>query len=971
MDSNLLKLINAIKVATSNLKPQHNPLSFILMTGKNAQGKTALLRQTQMNAVSIDIDDKFSVFYNNHGIIVEISEHFLHESPHLLKDIFKQLNRCHNSLKINGLGLCVDLNELITADTSFLRELCQTHAQLLQRFEEGIGYPLDLAIFFTKTDGLSGFSEFFQYDHSSELSKPLGFSLPNVQDKKKLSSIFNLRFEQFIESLNQQVINKMHPARSSIKRSLIREFPLQLASLRAHIHIFLQSLPNTQLSLQALYFTSAEQGGISIDHLNKRIGHEYGLAIQEQFIQANNFKAYFIEGALLAFQEQSKRPLTKPKPQQRYAISALAVCTGLGLAFVLHQHQHTSTLLDQASKDLLHYENLINQDEKMANALQHLNDAKNKLAQVVSHQHSKNIVELSKQLNENTKENIQAHFVPKMLSLLEQNLTANHSSAQDRFSALKIYLSIANPKHHDKTAIADWFKTHWPNKKGISKKELALITEAFTTTLPKQNLNTQLISDVRNYLNALPAGFLFYSLAKKQFPSKETPLHIVGFNLAQDKLPVYYTKSAYQNVIAQIPKIANELQTNNWVLNRQDLDKLAPLLEQAYNYDYVSWWQNLMQKSRPVHFEDCKTGSQITRSLAESQALTQFLTLIQKETGPNLKRQDSNFNQAIASQFTDLNLLSKNIEHDLNVDISELNRFLSTLSVVNDGGRTAFNIAKARFSNRTISDPLSALYTRAQQLPEPLAAWSRQLADDTWTLLIQQTRAYINLEWKQLVYDEYLSKISGRYPFENQKQHDVNLNDFERFFSKQGLLNQFQTQYLKPFLNTETAEWTAKELNGYMLPISKDSINEFIRANVISNMFFQDELSNTKIQFSLQKLNLDPVIANLALSLGHSTLNDNQRSESITEFSWPQDNVKLAIDSIEGNHYEIEEKGPWALFRLFEKMNVVVDEHDSSSLEVLLDINGYAGRYLLRTQSQINPFIPGILNGFQLPEHIV
>ncbi len=42
----------------------------------------------------------------------------------------------------------------------------------------------------------------------------------------------------------QRVINKMHPARSTIKRSLIREFPLQLASLRVPIQFLIQGISN-------------------------------------------------------------------------------------------------------------------------------------------------------------------------------------------------------------------------------------------------------------------------------------------------------------------------------------------------------------------------------------------------------------------------------------------------------------------------------------------------------------------------------------------------------------------------------------------------------------------------------------------------------------------------------------------------------------------------------------------------------
>ena len=88
-------------------------------------------------------------------------------------------------------------------------------------------------------------------------------------------------------------------------------------------------------------------------------------------------------------------------------------------------------------------------------------------------------------------------------------------------------------------------------------------------------------------------------------------------------------------------------------------------------------------------------------------------------------------------------------------------------------------------------------------------------------------------------------------------------------------------------------------------------------------------------------------------------------------FTWPQNNAKLSLDSIEGNHYELAEQGVWALFKLLEKVNVLIDEQDSASLQILFEVNSNSGRYLLKTHHPINPFTPGILNGFTLGDSVV
>src|SRR5262249_12437436 len=143
----------------------------------------------------------------------------------------------------SGIILCISSNELLLAEPVQLVEQCKSHAQLLERFGQALGYSIEASILFTKLDALAGFCEFFQSDHASELAKPLGFSLDHIKQRSKLLINYRQQFDQMLEVLSQQIINKLHPARSSAKRTLIREFPLQFASLRVPVQSLLQNLP--------------------------------------------------------------------------------------------------------------------------------------------------------------------------------------------------------------------------------------------------------------------------------------------------------------------------------------------------------------------------------------------------------------------------------------------------------------------------------------------------------------------------------------------------------------------------------------------------------------------------------------------------------------------------------------------------------------------------------------------------------
>ncbi len=973
MDNSLRALCDAVKKIISQLKPQSNQLSFIIITGKNEQGKSALLKQSHMEIMPVFSEQNAKVYFNQQGIIVELGESWLTNSKTLLQNALKQLNRCNRHLKITGLILCIDCNDLLIAEPTQFTEKRKSHLQLLERMGINLGYQVELALIFTKMDTLAGFTDFYQLDHATELSKPLGFSLDCINHTRKKIETYASQFNQLIELLNHQVISKMHPVRSTIKRSLIREFPLQLASLRAPIQTFIQGISPKLFQLHSIYFTSAEQSGVSIDRLNKKIQHEYALMVQDTFPQATNFRSYFVEGALKSVQEQcGQAPHHKTIPQKPLIAAASGIAI-ISLMLLSYGHFKTSHLLDETSKELIAYDTLNSQGQTGAQALYHLSKAANSMDKINANSISlPNVHQLKLNLHNNAKQRLEGEFLPSLSSELEQVITNPSNTPITRYKALKIYLMLAQPKHFSAPDVYNWFKQQWAQNPDSSKKQLTLLKDILNK--PLQNIATkqQIISDARNYLNALPTNYLYYSIAKEAFPATKQKIDITGFSLATNELPVYFTKKGFETVIKDIPNISRKLQAENWVLARQDLAQLDSLLIQAYCFDYVTWWQTFLKKSQPFHYQNYQQGRQVVQLLQQSDAIVKLITLVQQETKPDMTEDaTSNFNQFVAHKFTELNLTSLSSIKELSLKINELERFISTLSVINDGGKTAFSMTKSRFINENAADPISLLFSQSRQLPEPLSTWTKQLAGDTWVILIKDTREYINRQWQQTVFREFQNRIAKRYPFDSAQTKEIQINDFNHFFSTHGVLNTFSEQFIKPFLDISNAEWKPKSVNDFVIPISSETIDEIIRANIITNMFFPDHGDQSKIDFSLQKISLDPVVSHLNLEIGDIKLTDNQGTESFIRFTWPQNNAKLALDSIEGNHYELAEEGTWAIFKLLEKVNVLVDEQDSSNLQILFEINSNSGRYLLKTNNQINPFTPGILNGFLLNEVIV
>lgn len=971
MDNVLKNIINELKKITNKLKPHADALSLLILTNKEQQGASSLLKQSEFEVQSVN-DDNSLIYYNRHGIILNISESWLNTHNYSMLTILKKINLHNSSLKVSGIIYCIDINKLLTNNLNDLKTNIIEHGTFLNKISKNFSTSIKFSIIFTKLDLLAGFCDFFQNEHQQDTQKALGFSLGKIDENKQRPINFNTQFDYFIETLNQQVINKVHAIRSNIKRTLIREFPLQIASLRNIILSIIKQVPFNKLSLTALYFTSSEQGGVSIDRLNAKIQQEFALTLQDKYQHAKNHRSYFVDGALTEFQKQTKLINQSLSISHKAIIGAIASFSTIGIIFIAVNYLQSAKVLDKVSKELIAFESFGKSDSKKELATYHLNQAYKSINSITANNIS--IQKLKLSLKNDINHTLKTNFTPQILTELEIAIADPNLNLTNKYKALKVYLMLGNKKHNNSKEIINWYTQNWQSKysKKQIQKKLSLLNKILNSSSPVK-INQQIVTDGRNYLNSLPSTYLFYTIAKNDFPKNNKAVEYKGFVIGTDKIPEYLTKNQFMKIINKIPIIVNKFKDENWILAREDMQDLNNLLQQAYCYEYVVFWQNFINKSHPIHaqsFEDIHT---LTKVLRESDIIKKIISITQDETSPIIDNTNvaNLFNQEIASKFSEINLVGTSSVQNLILTLNELERYVSTLSIVKDNGKTSFNLARTRFQNDDIANPVTSLFSQAKQLPKPLSSWVEQIAGDVWYAIINDSREYINYLWKNEVIPEYQNKIANRFPFANSETDEISIHDFNSFFAKNGILNNFVNEYLKPFLDTSKAEWQPKELNHYMLPINKESINELIRANVITNMFFTINPDKTRVDFSLQKINLDPNINSLQLKVGKIKMfNSRDVDDNATRFTWPETNTTLILNSIDGHQYELEESGPWAFFKVLQKLNVIVDEDDSRKMQILFEINGNAGRYLLKAKNQVNPFIPGILNEFSLPETI-
>lgn len=963
MDAVVKGICDSVRKLCLKLKPQNNPTSLILVIGKAYQGKSSLLRQSDLSLYSSEYTD---IYYNRLGIIIEINEAQFVDNNIPFSYLIKKLNNCHRALKITGLIITIDINELL-GESYLVIERLKEHARFINNFTRESNTRLFSAIIFTKVDSLAGFLEYFQNEHETDIKKQLGFSIFNNTQKNKLVESFKDQYDSFIEMLSQKIIHKIHPVRSNLKRGLIREFPLQLASLKNAIQLLIQNIALSKISLEAIYFTSAEQGGVSLDRVTRKIQNQFSLVVRDSFVQATNYQGFFISGAIRNIQLQTKYNYSFSPILYKAAIGTTLSITAAGFLWLINSHFNTVKLLNNVYQNLKISYSQNSHSEKLL----FLAEAENSLDHIQKYAVPlKNVQILKNRLINDTQNNLKHFFLPQMLQELETVLINESKSPQELFYALKIYLMLGDSTKLSSQEVIHWFTQTWQKENRLDSDKIALINQSLLQPYQPQTLNYNLINNVRNYLCALPENYLYYSLLKQYFPQTEEQFEIPGLHLVKNTIPKHLTRGEFHNIIDILPQLSLQLKQDSWVLNRNISENITELLLKTYCQEYASFWKNILKKVKTYSFHTYSQGHQLLSLLSNNNSFIKLLNQIQTHTAPETERNIQFFNSEIAAKFTDINLISASQINELTVNLKELDKFLLTLSMINDDGESAFRVTKSRFQEENINTPLSILFKRSEQVIEPIAGIINQIATDTWAMLINESKNFINKKWNTTVYSQYSRSIATHYPFAKSAA-DLQINEFEQFFAPHGTFNNFVNYYIAPFLDMSQAKWRPKSLNNFVLPFREEILQEIIRANVITTMFFPGKSSKSKINFTLHKINLDPIIANLEIAIGSNAFFDDHETEGYTRFEWPERDVTIKLTVNDGNYYTLEEAGHWALFRLLEKSNVYNDPHDPSNLNVLFDVNGTIARYSLKTLNAINPFTPGILSDFRLKEVIV
>ena len=630
---------------------------------------------------------------------------------------------------------------------------------------------------------------------------------------------------------------------------------------------------------------------------------------------------------------------------------------------------------------------------------------------------------------------LESLLLPRVARQLETQIRANLGDRERLLGSLRAYLMLNLPERRDNGFLEQWLAADWSLRyagnavaqNGLNTHFERLLAEDFAPYA----LNDRLVAEARQVLRSESLATVVYRMLRDQarslpdyrFSQRLGPQGAL-FAGSDYAIPGFYTQRGYQSFyVAQGSDLVREILRDNWVLGEgdslslKDLSRLMVEMEQLYFRDYANYWGEAVAQLNLEPIAGAAQGSALLGGLtAANSPLLQLLAEIRDNTrfagaadaaGDTAEAADALGEAApklgkatrlasVAAEQTQA-ALAKNLPDTARKTLERRFEPLHRLLDENGGAsgeliptlqaldalqlqltglahasapeQAAFELAKARMSGQR--DAINGLRTAAARLPQPIGNWLGLLAEDSWTLVLNDAYQYLNQRYQGELYAFYKGSLRQRYPFSANSESDVAIADFREFFRAQGVADGFFDRYLKPFVSTTASGYQLRRVDGRGLPLSREFLGQMRHAQTIRRSFFAENPNEPQIRFKLEPYSLDSSLGRADFRFGDQHLEYRHGPILQTAFTWPaeaeQGRTNLVVEELGGRRIGIEKNtGPWSLFRLLDLMQV--DYHSGRDVLMLkADLDGRHANFLLHSQRSPNPFDIALLRDFKLP----
>lgn len=982
----------ALRDAYRFLKKQHGwkrcfvqpQQPWVLLLGPSGSGKTTLLKHSGLSLTSpaqqtletVKPTQTLAFWQSENAVFVDPpGDSILPQTtnPHITQawhQLLQSMRRYHAPNPFNAVLMVLDVNTLLTMTEQALHPLTQQLCHQLQVLCHTHQYvPVTLLI--TQSDRIQGFNDFFSHLPTQERTQPLGFELNIEKNGASPASRIETGLTKLLEQVNAWLLWRLHHEQNIVKRGRIKDFPLQLEQFFQRINRLVSQLPtHPALHLSGVFLTSAEQTPNPNDLLAQSLVDAFDVKSEpalSPFHTRSN--ACFIQALFANLQFQHTKPAQRAWPR----LLSLLLAGGLIIGITTYWHINYQTHLGMMQRIAAQ----LNQRDTQAPAWLARLNALSGVIQTVrttptdetiwSHISKPKTIERTAQTA--YEQTLRSTLPTILATIAADDVRANLSNQPLKlYDALKRYLILTDNQRTDKTALVAWFATYWQKKFPHNPARQQQLKQHLLNLFQQKNIpwqrDTQLIQTAQKILKQLPPAEIAFLQLQNDYALTPTPIIknpsvLPGIDVTQLTVPDFYSMDNFKVLYNEkIPALAKRVLQGNWVLGQSNTT-IAPDAQQAfitalqvrYMKGFEKAWQNLLPK---IHIQPASTLADVQARLAllttQNSPLRQLITLICTNAG-----ETSPFSDKSASNQALLNNLGK------------LDAQLSTISKSQTPNKASFDFTAKRFTEADPNDALSALQHVKTKTNPALKSWAQALAQNSWSLLLKNTRDFIASNWAMQITPFYQKNIENRFPVFTQANEEISLKAFMRFFGPSGLLNQFFDANLKAFVDTQKEYWSYKQKDGQTIGFSRDFLDQLIRASLIQRMFFSDTQVSMQIQFMLKPIRFSEDIAKVTLTVDGQTAQFSGPASAGVAMTWPgptPGEASVQFESLLGQTQHATQRGVWAWLRLIQSAQLT-PSNNPKQFTLTLHAQKRSATFKLTADNVVNPYLPNLLTKFR------
>ena len=624
-------------------------------------------------------------------------------------------------------------------------------------------------------------------------------------------------------------------------------------------------------------------------------------------------------------------------------------------------------------------------------------------------------------------------MLPRLILQLEAEMRGGFNRPNFLYQATRVYLMLGGQGPLDKPLVEAWMNLDWqrlypglatqPARAELMQHLIALLS----APLPQVPLDGALVESARATFSRVSLAARVYSRIRNSAAAAAlppwVPANAMGpagaglFTRASGKpltegIPGFYTVKGFRQVLLPaLTHAAQDVADESWVLGSgqqiaptsPDMLNLEQNVIKLYEQDYETQWNSMLADVDLVPAGNLAQAAQNLYVLSSPQSpmqkfLTNVATQLQLSAAPaspaGATAAHAPGGAALDAETAALQGLlapSGAAPASPGAEVEAYYAPLMTYVGSGTGAPMALTLSLMNSLQQQLAqlaatvpgsgappvpgaggDPASLLQAEAAHDPQPVARWLQSLAANADALRGGNAAQVAAAAFNGAGGPGQLCQqaLAGRYPFTPSSSTDIALGDFSRLFAPNGMIDNFFTQQVRPFVDMSSTTWRIQAVNGVTPPIGQSALAQFQRAETIKQIFFPDG-AQPSVQFSITPVSLDAGAAQATLELGSLTVRYAHGPPVPTQITWPgtegMQTARLIITpAAGGNPVALDASGPWALFRLFAQGRLV-QAGSPNQYTLTFTQGGHMVSFSISANSVLNPFAPGMLTNFSCP----